>query len=186
MKKTLKQIALGTVLAGALAFSAYRGVESLAQDKNIETSNTNSVVNTATNNIPDVSGRWYREGSGITKDGWCWSWANMWLKQDGTNISGKYKIEYYDSQPVTGSIESNRMRLTYAHMSTKEPMHLIGEVSNEFFIAGVFYGNPEKEWSQSRFTRVTNEDLPLMDAFNKFGTKERIEKKQEESKSEEK
>ena len=175
MKKTLKQIALGTFLAGALAISAFKGIESLAEDKNStnETSTVNATM--STNNTIDVSGRWYQEASGGFKDGWCWSWVNLWLEQKGTNISGYYRWEAYDNDSVKGSISSNKLILEYKNPTSKEQRYLVGTVSNDTLsIEDIPNPNESKGWFRV-YTKITN-DLPLMDPFYKWHTKKEDKK----------
>jgi hypothetical protein len=183
MKKTLRHIIQGTFLAGALTLAPALtpAEENLA--------NTNQIIN--------VSGRWYSEASGVTDSGWCWGWENMWLEQKGTNVSGTYRFEAYENQPISGSIESNRMILKYTSRTALKPRYLAGAISDDVFYSNILDENM-KEFlgflgTYNPFVKITN-DLPLMDALNRWHTKEiceeikkeREKRKQEENKSKEK
>ena len=115
-KKTLRQIIAGTFVAGALAFSVFKGLEYSTKSADMNNAmtknpNYNTNQNSCTDKIIDVSGRWHLKASGGFRDGWCWHWANLWLKQNGTNLSGSYQWEANNSLGIKGHINSNNITL---------------------------------------------------------------------------
>lgn len=84
--------------------------------------------NSAPAGTANVAGRWYKNPEGVMPNGWQWYWANLWLEQDGTSVSGTYKWEEYDSIKVSGNITSNELILVSA---TGES--IVGTVNGDTF-----------------------------------------------------
>lgn len=60
-----------------------------------------------------VYGSWYKSPEGRTSGGWYWAWANIFLMQDGTNLSGYYKSEFYDADSIKGFVNKNQVHLDF-------------------------------------------------------------------------
>jgi hypothetical protein len=51
----------------------------------------------------DARGTWYKPADGEWSNGnWGWGWVHLWLRQSGTSLRGKYKLEKYSSHIVSG------------------------------------------------------------------------------------
>lgn len=188
MKKTLKHIIQGTVLAAVSAMLISTGSKLISaenQAKNRAEYKTRSNPPTKTvnaDNVIDVSGRWYKEAEGVDRsypggpfgyyekdgapNGRCYHWDNLWLTQEGTNIYGTYRGELYASCNVRGFINSNKLDLSFKF--DDDLRNIVGVISNNVFYAENFDVTDKISFGRFIFTKIPN-DLPLMDPFNKWG-----------------
>jgi len=68
--------------------------------------------NFAPEGVAPVFGEWYKPEEGVTKDGWKWYWATLFLEQNGNEVWGSYRWELYDAEFVEGTIEGDYLTLS--------------------------------------------------------------------------
>lgn len=117
MKKTLKQILIGTLIAGALITSP--GCSKKDQEINFKPEYNTLCAN--------ITGRWYKYPDG-SNDKSKWHWGNLYLDQSGPNIWGSYQWEEYGSCNVKGYITGNKF---YLESESDDKYALTGRIKGD-------------------------------------------------------
>jgi hypothetical protein len=102
----------------------------------------------------NVRGTWYSDGRQVGKSHW--NWSNLYLHQDGTNLAGTIRSEYYDSRPVTGNVNGDRLTLIEQY----EPVEIKGIIHGEKLTTSPFLGYGYNYLNRPQDWRRINAEAP--------------------------
>jgi hypothetical protein len=167
MKKTLKKILAGALIAGTLAFQGCKQEERKRTEIHIypeivhkTSKQRNSLIERSylseqyvPTGVADVRGTWYKNGKhggGGPKDDWDYGW--LYLEQYGSNVIGSYHHEYYDDDyGARGAIFDNILHLDIKYSRGDIKEHIVAIIEGDVI---KYYENNPLDRSERKIERL--------------------------------